>query len=92
MSRQQAFQGRVTGRVQGVFFRAETRAQAQTLGLVGWVRNCEDGTVEFVIAGEETALQTMRQWLAHGPQRARVEALELAPCEFPDLTEFSIRR
>ena len=67
--------GYVAGRVQGVFFRAETRRKAVELGLNGWVRNLADGRVEFLISGSNSALEQMRSWLREGPRLARVDDL-----------------
>jgi acylphosphatase len=66
----------VTGRVQGVGFRAATRRKAAALGLVGWVRNRRDGAVEGVASGEAARLEEFRQWLQQGPPISRVEHLE----------------
>ena len=67
--------GFVAGRVQGVFFRAETRRKAIELGLSGWVKNLADGRVEFLISGPDSALRQMRRWLREGPRLARVDDL-----------------
>lgn len=69
--------GFVAGRVQGVFFRAETRRKAIELGLDGWVKNLSDGRVEFLISGSEAALAQMRAWLREGPRLARVDDLRV---------------
>jgi len=69
--------GFVAGRVQGVFFRAETRRKAIDLGLQGWVRNLADGRVELLISGSAQALEQMREWLKTGPPLARVDKLHL---------------
>ena len=66
----------VSGRVQGVFFRASTREQAQRLGLGGHARNLPDGSVEVVATGAEDAIETLARWLRHGPPRARVDRVE----------------
>jgi acylphosphatase len=71
------FHGFAAGRVQGVFFRAETRRKAIELGLSGWVKNLDDGRVEFLISGSEQALAQMRSWLQTGPRLARVDQLVL---------------
>ena len=63
----------VSGRVQGVGFRYSAMARARSLGLDGWVRNREDGSVEGVARGAPEALQQMRAWLQRGPPAARVE-------------------
>lgn len=62
----------VEGRVQGVFFRASTQAEALRLGLLGWVRNLPDGRVEVLAAGTPDAQQALAEWLALGPPLARV--------------------
>ncbi|MFM1896817.1 MAG: hypothetical protein RLZZ385_1891 [Pseudomonadota bacterium] len=69
--------GFVSGRVQGVFFRAATQRQAQALGLRGWVRNCRDGRVELLLHGAPEALASMRVWLASGPPMASVQEVQL---------------
>lgn len=75
----------VTGRVQGVFFRAWTRERADALGVVGWVRNCPDGHVEAHIEGQADAVDQMLDQLSRGPPAARVEDLrtwDVEPCDF----------
>lgn len=62
----------VSGRVQGVFFRASTRDEARRLGLNGYARNLADGRVEVLALGEATAINALAQWLHHGPPLARV--------------------
>jgi len=73
--------GYVVGRVQGVFFRAETRRKARELGLDGWVKNLADGRVEFLISGPAAQLAHMREWLRHGPPLARVDDLSVQPVD-----------
>lgn len=63
----------VTGRVQGVFFRASTRERALQLGLAGYAKNCSDGSVEVVASGDQRALDAFDAWLHHGPPAAKVE-------------------
>lgn len=63
---------RITGRVQGVCFRAWTRDEAQSLGLAGWVRNERDGSVTALIAGPETAVEAMLHRFWEGPPGAAV--------------------
>ena len=84
--------GIVHGRVQGVAFRANTQHQARRLGLRGWVRNCHDGTVEFVAEGEQNRVQQLVTWCQHGPPGSRVTHIDLdweAPGE--NLEGFDIR-
>ena len=66
----------VSGRVQGVFFRAHTEEKARALGLSGWVRNSADGRVETIAAGEPALLQTFLEWCHHGPPAAKVTHIE----------------
>jgi acylphosphatase len=83
---------RVSGRVQGVFFRASTQAKALDLGLTGWVRNCADGDVELVACGDVARLETLERWLWQGPPHAHVNGVrrhEAPPQEFAD---FAVRR
>jgi len=67
----------VSGRVQGVFFRAHTRDLAQKLGLSGFVRNLPDGGVEVVAEGPEEKLQELIQFCHHGPPLAHVTNVEI---------------
>ena len=67
----------IRGRVQGVFFRAETVDQAVGLGLVGWVRNRRDGSVEVVAEGERALLEQLIAWCWKGPALARVSQVEV---------------
>lgn len=67
---------RVSGRVQGVWFRAETMSMARSLGLSGWVRNATDGTVEAVFEGDERLVSEAVEWCRRGPPGARVESVE----------------
>ena len=66
----------VSGRVQGVWFRAWTKKTARGLGLDGWVRNCRDGTVEAVLSGEATVVEQMIARLWEGPDMASVQAVD----------------
>jgi len=68
---------RVSGRVQGVFYRASAQREAKRLGLTGWVRNRKDLTVELVAEGEETGIKDFIAWARHGPNAARVERVDV---------------
>jgi acylphosphatase len=68
----------ISGRVQGVGFRAATRRRALQLGLVGHARNLPDGRVEVVAAGAPEAVDALVRWLAEGPPLSRVDAVEEA--------------
>jgi len=67
----------ISGRVQGVFFRAETKRVADSLGLKGWVKNRPDGSVEALFEGDETAINRMLKWCWKGPLLARVNNVEV---------------
>ena len=85
---------RVTGRVQGVGFRAFTRQEAVTAGLAGWVRNLPDGSVEAFLQGLEPAITGILDWMrAGGPPSGQVDTLDAhAVPPDPALTSFAIRR
>jgi acylphosphatase len=65
----------VSGKVQGVFFRASTARTAEQLGLRGYARNLPDGRVEVLAVGTADALESLARWLRQGPPRARVTAV-----------------
>lgn len=67
---------RVEGRVQGVYFRVSTQAEAQRLGLRGWVRNRRDGTVEVVAEGPTAQVEALVAWAQEGPPASRVDGVE----------------
>jgi acylphosphatase len=69
---------RVHGRVQGVGFRAATRARAASLGLGGSVRNLPDGTVEAVFEGPRDRVESMLDWARRGPSGAGVERVDVS--------------
>jgi acylphosphatase len=80
----------VTGRVQGVFFRASTRAEALRLGIAGVARNLDDGRVEVVAIGPDIALAALERWLQRGPPAARVADVSREPVDDRDGDGFSI--
>ena len=81
----------ITGRVQGVAFRASLRARAIAHGLSGWTRNRADGSVEAVLSGTPEAIDAVVRWAAHGPGGARVD--RVASEAYPEAVEegFQIR-
>ena len=81
----------VTGRVQGVFFRAWTRKQAAELDLAGWVRNCPDGRVDAHIEGDETSVDQMIERLRRGPPEAQVEDVHVWNVDVFDFDDFEVR-
>ena len=81
----------ITGRVQGVFFRAETQREAHRLGVLGWVRNRPEGTVEAVFEGDELLVKQAIEWCRQGSAMASVKDVQV---QWQDVTgefdEFSI--
>jgi acylphosphatase len=67
----------ISGRVQGVFFRAETQRAASTRGVLGWVRNKRDGTVEAVFEGPQAQVDSILEWCKHGAPMSRVDRIDV---------------
>lgn len=67
----------VVGKVQGVFFRQNTKRQAQSHGVNGWVKNLEDGRVEAVLEGEEDAVKAVVEFCRVGPKGASVTSIDV---------------
>lgn len=83
---------RVTGRVQGVWYRGWTEAEAKARGLAGWIRNCRDGSVEAVMHGPAADVAAMLDAMRRGPPAARVDTLEVEDLAEPGpLPGFEIR-
>jgi acylphosphatase len=92
MSEERSVHVRISGRVQGVNFRAWTAAAANKLELSGWVRNLPSGDVEAVFCGSSSAVETMLAACRRGPRHARVDKVEvLGPAEISS-GPFTIRR
>ena len=64
--------------MQGVGFRYQARARAESLGVAGFVRNASDGSVEAAFEGDDESVQSMVDWCRHGPRGARVDDLEVS--------------
>lgn len=69
----------VSGRVQGVSYRANTQRQARRIGVTGWVRNLDDGTVEYEAQGTAEQLRQLLAWAQRGPELARVDSVQHEP-------------
>lgn len=80
----------VSGRVQGVFFRASTRRRARALGLAGWVRNLADGRVELEAEGTPRAVADLLAWVETGPPQARVTGVEVTEASPTGATSFDV--
>lgn len=81
----------LSGRVQGVFFRAATEKTARGLGVSGWVRNLADGRVELLACGSEHQLRDLERWLWQGPPTARVEEVRIEESKPEHHTDFRVR-
>jgi acylphosphatase len=81
----------VHGYVQGVFFRDSTRRRASELGVMGWVSNRSDGTVEAVFEGAPDAVSAMVDWSRRGPRGADVERVDEREESPEGLTGFEVR-
>ena len=73
----------VSGRVQGVFYRASTAEQARRLGVTGYAKNLADGRVEVLACGPEAAVAELVAWLSVGPTAARVTTVDQADVDIP---------
>ena len=83
---------RVTGLVQGVFYRAWAQGQARELGVSGWIRNCADGSVEAHVVGDENCVTRMVERMQRGPANARVDDFQVEEVEANEVTgRFEVR-
>jgi len=82
----------ISGRVQGIFFRANTQQKAEQLGIKGWVRNTSDGKVEAVFVGDKQKVDEIIKWCHQGPSMAEVENVEIEEKESTDeYSDFTIK-
>ncbi|KKR50162.1 MAG: Acylphosphatase [Candidatus Curtissbacteria bacterium GW2011_GWA1_40_16] len=80
---------KINGQVQGVFFRRSAKIKADELGIVGWVKNCDDGSVEVMAQAEKKQVDQFIKWCKKGPPFAEVESVgvDFRPDEnFPDFS------
>ena len=82
----------VSGRVQGVYFRASTHETAVNAGVEGWVRNLDDGRVEAVLEGPEPAVESVVEFCREGSEAAIVDSVDVRYEEPEGLEGFRIRR
>jgi acylphosphatase len=83
---------RISGRVQGVSYRANAARRAVALGLLGWVRNVPSGDVELVAEGPASALDELQSWARRGPPLAHVESVDAQRTEATgEFSDFAIR-
>ena len=81
----------VSGKVQGVFFRANTKQEAIKRSVTGWVRNTSDGKVEAVFQGKAAAVDDLVNWCYQGSPASRVENVSIEPVDDGPYDKFSIR-
>jgi acylphosphatase len=79
----------ISGRVQGVFFRASAAREARQLGISGYARNLPDGRVEVLACGDSSALDRFKAWLHRGPSTAEVSAVACEIQDYQPLSGFS---
>jgi acylphosphatase len=82
---------KITGKVQGVFFRASAQKYANSLRLTGWVKNT-DNYVEAIVSGEESNVDSFVTWAHKGPERAVVERVEVKPEPYTEFKNFDVVR
>lgn len=89
----QAYHVYVSGKVQGVYYRASAAKKAQVLGLAGWVRNLADGRVEMMAQGPANALDQLLGWCEKGPMLAKVSKVECEVAQVDEnLAQFEVMR
>lgn len=91
MAASRAIRATVAGSVQGVGFREATRRRALLLGVLGWVRNCDEGTVQVHAEGTPNAVEALLSFLREGPRGARVRDVDLTPARVEGHEQFAIR-
>lgn len=80
----------ITGKVQGVFYRAAAKDVAEQLNLTGWIRNTKDGDVESLVTGEEDQIKEFIEWCKKGPGRAKVDKVTVTEKEQEQFENFKI--
>ncbi|MBV6647937.1 MAG: acylphosphatase [Cyclobacteriaceae bacterium] len=78
------------GKVQGVFYRASAKTEAERLGLTGWVRNKSNGDVEIVVTGNESILDVFVSWCKQGPPLARVSEISIEDLQLQKFDAFEV--
>lgn len=80
---------RITGRVQGVWYRGSTQREARALGITGYAINLPDGSVEVLACGEAQAVEQLKAWLWQGPSAARVDHVTCEPADVTPPSDFT---
>jgi len=81
----------ISGKVQGVWFRASTQDKAKELGLTGWARNLADGRVEVIACGEADKINALHEWLKQGPPLAKVSEVTREEIIWQEHDRFGVR-
>ena len=81
----------VSGKVQGVWFRAATQDKAKELGLTGWARNLPDGRVEVIACGERSKVSELQEWLKQGPELAKVTDVIIEEIAWQEHDRFGVK-
>ncbi|MEO9020654.1 MAG: acylphosphatase [Ginsengibacter sp.] len=82
----------ISGKVQGVFFRETSRRMAEKLNIKGWIKNTEDGKVEVLITGQEKKIEEFVKWCRKGPEKARVDDVNVSDQPTFDFEKFEVMR
>lgn len=83
---------KISGRVQGVFYRAKAKEKALLYDVKGWIKNTDEGDVEVIVTGEEKALKEFIAWCHRGPEKAQVTNVLVTPLEQQIFNEFKVIR
>ncbi len=81
----------VVGKVQGVFFRKSSQERAKEIGIHGWIKNEENGSVSGIAQGSDIQLAEWKEWLQSGPTKSRVDRIKYEETQGPVLDSFEIR-
>lgn len=82
----------ISGKVQGVFFRATAKKIAVNLNITGWIKNTEDKKVEALLSGESTSLKEFIEWCKKGPDKAVVQEVSIQKADYQTFSNFQIIR
>ncbi len=83
---------KISGKVQGVFFRATAKKIAEKNQLTGWVKNLSDGKVEAIVSGDKDGVEKFIAWCKDGPEKAEIESVDIIYIEEKIFKEFSVER
>lgn len=87
-----AYDIRVTGKVQGVFYRASTQEKSKELNVTGWCKNLDNGDVQIHAEGKQVDLQALLLWCKLGPPKAVVDSVHYTEVQLEHYSEFTIER